>query len=189
MLLVMARVTAAAVVASEASVRTFLQAARQSAKDRTSTAETAATTAATERDSLASRLALAKAKVEKLRAAAMSAEEAVKRAKIVVTATETAARDAAQAAARKKAALEAKVSELERDLGTTTTDLATAGHQFSQLTDQLQVVTEEATQLRNANAKLSQDLDGALHGSCPLLGLPPTSHWILIRWLWLQEHA
>jgi hypothetical protein len=44
------------------------------------------------------------------------------------TATETTTRDAAQAAAREKAALEAKVWELEHDLGTTTMDLVTAGH-------------------------------------------------------------
>jgi chromosome segregation ATPase len=54
------------------------------------------------------------------------------------------------------------VSELERDLGTTTTDLATADRQFSQVTNQLQVVSEEATQLRKSNAKLSQDLEGEL---------------------------
>jgi hypothetical protein len=40
--------------------------------------------------------------------------------------------------------LEARVSELERDLGTATTDLATTCRQFSQVTNQLQVVTEEA---------------------------------------------
>jgi DNA-binding ferritin-like protein len=89
--------------------------------------------------------------VEKLRAAASSAEEAAERAK-----TET----AAQAAARKKAALEARVSELERDLGIATTDLETIGREFSQVTNQLQVVTEEAVQLRDNNAKLSQDLEG-----------------------------
>jgi predicted nucleic acid-binding Zn-ribbon protein len=97
-------------------------------EDRASTAETAA---ATERDSLPSRLALAEAEVEKLRAAATSAEEAVERAKTVVAATESAARDATHAAAREKAALEVKVLELERDLGTTMTNLATAGRQFS----------------------------------------------------------
>jgi hypothetical protein len=104
--------------------RTSLEVARQSAEDRASTAETAA---AIERDSLPSRLALAEAEVEKLRAAATSAEEAAERAKTAVVATESAARDAAQAAAREKAALEVKVSELERDLGTTMTDLATTG--------------------------------------------------------------
>jgi hypothetical protein len=48
-----------------------------------------------------------------------------------VAATESAARDATQAAAREKAALKVKVSELERNLGTTMTNLATAGRQFS----------------------------------------------------------
>jgi hypothetical protein len=33
--------------------------------------------------------------------------------------------------------LEVRVSELERDLGTTTMDLATAGRQFSQVMNQL----------------------------------------------------
>jgi hypothetical protein len=41
--------------------------------------------------------------------------------------------------------LEERVSELERDLGTATTDLVTAGRQFSYVTNQLQVVSEEAT--------------------------------------------
>jgi chromosome segregation ATPase len=72
-------------------------------------------------------IALTEAEVEKLRAAAASAEEAAERAKTAATATESAARDAA----REKATLEAKVSELERDLGTATTDLVTAGYQFS----------------------------------------------------------
>jgi uncharacterized protein YoxC len=52
------------------------------------------------------------------------------------------------------------VSELERDLGTATTGLATAGRQFSQVTNQLQVISEEATQLRDNNTKLLQDLEG-----------------------------
>jgi hypothetical protein len=39
------------------------------------------------------------------------------------------------------------------------------------------VVTEEAAQLRNNNAKLSQDLDGESHGpSFSLLGSPLASH-------------
>jgi hypothetical protein len=129
MQLVVARVAVAAAVASEASAWTSLVAARQLAEDRATTAETAVATAATERDSLASRLALTEVEVEKLRAAAVSTEEAAYRAKAV--AAVTAARDAAQAAAREKATLEARVSELERDLGTATTDLATTGCQFS----------------------------------------------------------
>jgi hypothetical protein len=44
-------------------------------KDRAISAQTAATTAVTERDSLASRLALPEAEIEKLRVAAASAEE------------------------------------------------------------------------------------------------------------------
>jgi uncharacterized protein YoxC len=69
------------------------------------------------------------------------------------------------------------VSELERDLGTATTDLLTAGRRFSQVTNQLQVVTEEAAQLRDNNAKLLQDLDGESHGpSFSLLGSPLASH-------------
>jgi uncharacterized protein YoxC len=56
--------------------------------------------------------------------------------------------------------LEAKVLELESDLSTATTDLATMSRQFSQAMNQLQVVTEEASQLQNSNAKLSQDLEG-----------------------------
>jgi hypothetical protein len=52
-------VVAAAAVASETSVQTSLEAARQSVEDHATTAQTAAAAAATERDSLASRLALA----------------------------------------------------------------------------------------------------------------------------------
>jgi chromosome segregation ATPase len=88
----------------------------------------------------------------------MSAEEAAERAKTVAAATETAAQDVAH----EKAALEVRLSELERDLGTATTDLATTGRQFTEVTNQLQVVTEEAAQLRDNNAKLSQDLEGEL---------------------------
>jgi hypothetical protein len=99
-------------------------------------------------------------------AAATSAEEAAERAKTAAAVTETAARDAAQATAREKVGLEARVLELERDLGMATTDLATAGRQFSQVTNQLQVVSEEATQLRESNAKLSQDLEGESRICC-----------------------
>jgi uncharacterized protein (DUF3084 family) len=96
----------------------------------------------------------------------VSAEEATERAKTAAPGTETATWDAAQAATHEKAALEAMVAELERDLGTTMTDLATASHQFSQVTNQLQVVSEEATQLGESNAKLSQDLEGELCSCC-----------------------
>jgi hypothetical protein len=86
--------------------------------------------------------------------------------------------------------LEVKVSELECNLGTTTTDLMTAGRQFSQVTNQLQVVTEEVAQLRDSNAKLSQDLDGKSDG--PLLSLsdlPLASYRILTHWPWFQGSA
>jgi uncharacterized membrane protein YkoI len=137
MQVVVVRVVAVAVVVSEASAQMSLEAARQSVEDRATTAQTTVVAAATERDSLASRLALTKDKVEKLRAATASAEEAAERAKTAATATETAARE--------KATLEVRVSKLEHDLGTATTDLATAGCQFSQVTYQLLVVLEEAT--------------------------------------------
>jgi chromosome segregation ATPase len=182
MQLIVARVAVAAAMASEVSARTSLEAAHQSAEDRAAAAEAAAVTAVTKRDSLASRLMLVEAEVEKLRAAAVSAEEAAERAKTAASATKTAARDAAQAAAREKATLEVRVSELERDLGTATTDLATTGCQFSQVTNQLQVAIEEAAQLCDNNAKLSQDLDGKLHGpSLSLLGSLLASHQILIH--------
>jgi uncharacterized protein (DUF3084 family) len=100
-------------------------------------------------------MTLAEAENEKLRAVMASAEETTERARTAATATKAAARDAAQAATREKMMLEARVSELERDLGTAMTDLATTGRQFSQVTNQLQVVSEEATQLRKSNAKLS----------------------------------
>jgi hypothetical protein len=47
-------------------------------------------------------------------------------------------------------------------LGTATVDLETAGHQFSQVSNQLQEISEEATRLRESNAKLSEDLEGEL---------------------------
>jgi chromosome segregation ATPase len=170
MQLSVAQVAAAGAVASEATTRASLEAARTSAEDRAITAETAAATAAAERDSLASKLALAEAEVERLRAAAASAEKAAERAKTAATTMETSARDAAEAAAREKAALEAKVSELESDLRMTTADLATTSRQFSQVTNQLQVATEEVSRLQNSNFKLSQDLDGKLDD-------PPALDW------------
>jgi chromosome segregation ATPase len=125
MQLVVSQVAATGAVANEVSVRVSLEAARHSVEDRAVAAKISTAMAATERDSLASRLALAEAEIEKIRAAAASAEEAAERAKTAVATTETAARDAAQAAAREKAALKAIVSELESDLSTATTDLAT----------------------------------------------------------------
>jgi DNA repair exonuclease SbcCD ATPase subunit len=102
---------------------------------------------------------------------ATSAEEVAKRAKTATATAESAAREASQTAAREKAALEAKVSELEIDLRTATTDLATTSRQFSQTTNQLQVVTEEASRLQSSNAKLSQDLEGKSDGSSVLAHL------------------
>jgi hypothetical protein len=160
MQLVVARVAAAGAVASETSARASLKAAHQSTEDRAISAETAVAAAATERDSLASRFALADVEIEKLRAAAVSAKEAAERAKTAAATAETTAREAAQAAAREKAALEAKVLELESDLSLAMTELATTGRQLSQVTNQLQVATEEASRLRDSNAKLSQDLEG-----------------------------
>jgi alanyl-tRNA synthetase len=136
---------------------------------------------------LVSRLALAEAEIEKLRAAAASAEEATERAKTAMAMTETATRDVTQTTACEKAALEARVSELERDLGTTTLDLAMTSRQFSQVTNQLQVATKEAAQLRDANAKLLQDLNGKPGGPLfSLSGFPLTPCWARICRPWLQ---
>jgi chromosome segregation ATPase len=160
-------VAADVAVASEASTQTTLEAAKQSTEDSATTTQTVDAVPVIERDSLASRLALAEAEVEKLRAATTSAEEAAERARTTVDATKTATRDAAQAAACEKATIKTRVLELERDLGTATTDLATAGRQFSQVSNQLQEISEEATRLRESNAKLSEDLEGKLSGCIP----------------------
>jgi hypothetical protein len=66
-------------------------------------------------------------------------------------------------------------------------DLATAGPQFSQVMNQLQVVSEEATQLRESNTKLSQDLEGESRGCFLSLfrSLLASCH-VLTCWLWLQ---
>jgi chromosome segregation ATPase len=138
MQLVVAQVAAAAAVASEVSTRMTLEAAKQSAEDRATAAQSAAATAVEERDALATRLDLTEAEVEKLCAVVASADEAAEGAKTAATATEATARDAAQATTRENAALETKVADLERDLGTALVDLATAGCQFSQVTNQLQ---------------------------------------------------
>jgi hypothetical protein len=160
MRLVVARVAAVGAMASETSARASLEAARQSTEDRAISATTTTAAAATERDSLASRLALAEAEIEKLRAVAASAEEAAEGSKTAVTTAETTAREASQAAAHEREALKAKVLELESDLRTATSDLATTSRQFSQVTNQLLVETEEASRLRDSNVKLSQDLEG-----------------------------
>jgi hypothetical protein len=135
--LFVARVAAATAVASEASTRTSLEAARQSAEDCATDTQIDVSAAATEWDSLTSRLDLAEAEVEKLRAPAASAEEASERARTAAITSEATAWDTAQATAREKATLIARVSELERDLGTATADLAAAGRQFSQISNQL----------------------------------------------------
>jgi hypothetical protein len=66
MQLVVARVATAATVASEASTRTALETAKQSAVDRATAVQGAAATATTEQDSLAMRLAQAEAGIEEL---------------------------------------------------------------------------------------------------------------------------
>jgi chromosome segregation ATPase len=160
MQLVVAQVAADAVIASEVSTWTTLEDAKQSAEGHATATQTTAAAAVTEQDALASRPALTEAEVEKLRAAVSSTEEAAERARNAAAAIEAAAQDTAQEATRKKVMLETKVLDLERDLGTTTVDLAVAGRQFSQVSNQLQEVSEEATRLRKNNAKLSKDLEG-----------------------------
>jgi predicted nucleic acid-binding Zn-ribbon protein len=153
-------VVAAATVANEATTRTTLEASKLSAEDRATAAESVAATAMTDRDALAVRLALAEVEIEKLRAPAVSANEAAERATTTVAAAKATAQDAAQTAAWAKAALETKVVDLEHGLATAGVDLAMANRQFSQVANQLQVVSEEATRLRESNAKLSKDLEG-----------------------------
>jgi hypothetical protein len=69
-------------------------------------------------------------------------------------------------------------------------DLATIGRQFSQVTNQLHVVTEEVVQLRDTNAKLSQDLDGKSDGPLfSLSGSPLAPCRTLIHYPWLQGRA
>jgi hypothetical protein len=52
------------------------------------------------------------------------------------------------------------------------------------------VVTEEEARLRDANAKLSQDLYGKWHGSLfSSSGLLLAPDWTLIHWPWLQGRA
>jgi chromosome segregation ATPase len=116
--------------------------------------------------------------------------EAVERANTAAATAQTAARDVTQTAACEKAVLEVKVLELERDLGTATSDLATTSRQFSQATNQLQVATEEAARLRDANIKLSQDLDSKLGGPLfSLFGFPLAPCRALTCRSWLQGHA
>jgi hypothetical protein len=150
-------VAAAAAVASKASTRATLEAAKQFAEDRTTAAQPSATMAATERDALVARLALIEAEVEKLHDAAASANEAAERATVVTAAAEATTRDATQAATQEKATLETNVEDLERDLATTGVNLAMSKRQFFEVANQLH---EEATRLQESNTKLSEDLDG-----------------------------
>jgi hypothetical protein len=163
--LVVAWVVAAGAMASKTSAWASLEAACQSTEGRAISVETTAIATATEWDSLASRLVLAEAEIEKLRAVAVSAEQATERAKTAASTAESTAREASQGAAREKAALKEKVLELESDLWTATADLAMTSHQFSSVTNQLQVATEEASRLQDSNAKLLQDLEGKLDDS------------------------
>jgi hypothetical protein len=82
-------------------------------------------------------LALAEAEIEKLHAAAASANEAAERATTIAAATEATTRDAAHVAAQEKKVLETKVADLEHDLATAGVDLATADRQFAEVANQL----------------------------------------------------
>jgi Flp pilus assembly secretin CpaC len=107
------------------------------------------------------KLAQAEAENERLRAAAATATDTAEKATTAAATAEAAARDATQTAAQEKMVLEAKVAELERDLlATAGADLTTANRQFSEVTNRLHMVSEEATRLWEDNSKLSQDLDG-----------------------------
>jgi chromosome segregation ATPase len=154
MQLVVACVVAAAAVVSEATTRTTLEAAKQSAEDCATEAQAAAATTTMERDALATRLAQAGAEIKRLRAAAMTANEGVEKSTTAFATAEAATRDAAQTAAQEKTTLDAMVEELEWDLTTAGVDLSTAIYQFSEVTNRLQVVSEEATWLREDNSKL-----------------------------------
>jgi chromosome segregation ATPase len=156
MQLVVTRVAAATAVASEVTTRTTLEATKQSAEDRATTALSVAATTTTERDALATRLALPEEEIERLWAAATFANEAAERDTTSFAAAEASARDVARAAAQEKA----EVTDLEWDLAAAGADLATANHQFSEVSTQLQVASEEVTRLREDDSKLSQGLDG-----------------------------
>jgi hypothetical protein len=94
MQLVVGRVAAVGAVPSETSVWASLEATHQSAEDRAISAENVTAAAVTERDSLALRLALTEAEIEKLRVAIASAEEVAERAKTTTAMAETTAREA-----------------------------------------------------------------------------------------------
>jgi hypothetical protein len=74
-----------------------------------------------------------------------STNKTAEKATTTAAATEATAWDAAQAAAPEMATLEAMVAKLERDLAATGVDLSSANRQFSEVTNRLQVVSEEAT--------------------------------------------
>jgi uncharacterized phage infection (PIP) family protein YhgE len=93
--------------------------------------------------------------IEELQAAMATANDATEKAATATTTAEAAARDAAQ----EKTVLEVKVAELEQDLFTSRSDLRMVNWQFSEVTNRLQVVSDEATWLREDNSKLSQDID------------------------------
>jgi chromosome segregation ATPase len=160
MQLVVARVAAAAAVMSEAPSRGALDAARQFAEDRATATQAAAATATTERESLETRLAQAKAEIEELRAVVVTTNDVAEKATTATTAAVAATQNAAHTAAQEKMALETKVAELEQELVTAESDLKTVNRQFSEVTNRLQVVSDEVTRLREDNFKLSQDVDG-----------------------------
>jgi uncharacterized protein (DUF3084 family) len=105
-------------------------------------------------------LAQPEAEIEKLRATMTTTNDAAEKATTATTNAEATAREAAQTAAQEKMALEAKVAELEQDLVTAGVDLKMTNRQFSEVTNRIQVVSEEATRLWEDNSKLSQDIDG-----------------------------
>jgi uncharacterized protein (DUF3084 family) len=93
-------------------------------------------------------------------AAVATTNDATEKATNATATGEAAARDAAQTTAQEKGALKAKVAELEQDLVTAGSDLRTVNWKFSEVTNRLQVVSDEATMLREDNSKLLQDIDG-----------------------------
>lgn len=129
-------------VAIEVSLRVVLEATKQLTEDRTTDAQDTAATARAERDSLETRLAQAEAKIEELRAAAVTANDVAEKATTTTATVEAAARDVAQTATQGKMTLELKVAELEQDWVTARLDLWTVNRQFSELTNRLQVVSD-----------------------------------------------
>jgi hypothetical protein len=95
MQLVVTRVTAATAVESEASTRTTLESAKQSAEDRAMVVQPATATATTERDALATRLVQTEAEIERLWTAAATTNDTTEKATNAVAAAKVAAWDAA----------------------------------------------------------------------------------------------